>query len=96
MIVTWGGNDYPCCAGSQKQMLSLGIGGMAEGADLILIIIMDDLVPGFQVQSDLTGHIPVSKQIVTFQTKRYRIADTEIPPGLAFIALVLNDDSKGI
>lgn len=96
LCATWSGSDIPVCAGEQKLMKSLGIGGFGVDSNCILIMVLDDLVPDFQVAADLEGKIPLPGQTVFHQGTKYRVVDTVVPPGLAFIGLALIDVSKGI
>lgn len=92
----WNQTLLPCAAGDAKWAKQLGIGGFGTDANLIMIFILEDVVPGFKTAADLNGKMPVAKQTVQYQGKGYRINDTTIPPGLAFIALALIDPSKGV
>lgn len=96
LTAVWSGKTLPVCAGDQRLMKSLGIAGFGIESNCILVIILDDIVPGFQTSADLTGKIPVSQQKLVYQGTQYRVLDTAIPAGLAFIAVALVDPNKGI
>jgi hypothetical protein len=103
-FLTWKGEDYPACVGSAKSMATLGIGGFGADANLIAIINISDLIEDFKNVDDFnlgavlpaTPNIPIRKQTVVFNSVKYLIDSTEIPPGLAFIALALIDATKGV
>lgn len=92
----WNRKTLPVCAGDQKAMKSLGIGGFGSDANCILIIVLTDLVTGFKKATDLVGKIPLPQQTIVHQGITYRISDTTMPPGLAFLVLALVDPSKGV
>lgn len=85
--VTWAGNQYPCCAGAAGLGKDLGLGGFALDADLIVIIILEDL-------GEATP--PTPKKTLTYEDKSYRIERTTTPPGSCFIALACIDPTKGV
>jgi hypothetical protein len=92
----WNARCLDCAAGDAEAGKKLGIGGWGLDADLVLIIALEEIVPGFGSMQDLSGKIPVAKQTVTYGGKLYRIDKTTTPPGLAFIALALIDATKGV
>lgn len=84
---TWNGADYPCVRGSITKGKTLGSGGYALEADLV-IFVRTIHFPDPAVEDDR----PESKEYLVYSARTYRIDDVVTPAaGEPFLKLVCND-----
>lgn len=85
-VFTFAGTDYPCHSGSPKGELVLGVGGMEQIADLVLVVRVIDL-----------GSTTIrSQNVITFRGISYRVARVVESPTEAFYRLLCVSNTRGI
>lgn len=86
-LFIWNNAEWPCLNGSTHRRKSLEPGGFSLDADLILFV----RASHFATAADQ----PQLKQILTFETRRYRIDEILYPAGTPFLKLICVDASRG-
>lgn len=86
-VFTWNGADWPCLNSSTRRRKALEPGGFSLDADLILFV--------------RTAHFasaaaqPQLKQLLTFESRSYRIDEIVYPSGTPFLKLLCVAAARG-
>jgi len=85
-VFTFAGTDYPCHPGSGGSELILGQGGYEQVADLVLVVRAIDI-------ADITLR---AQNVITYNSKVYRIAKLIESPTQAFYRVVCVSNTRGV